>query len=216
MKNNLNSTLVDSSEDELLNADLLGNQSLVGDSLVTANVNSDVNGLVMHLAFDETSGDKAADSVPKGKNDQGKLKDNATYSYVNEQLGGAVVFDGLKSHVEVKDKDEVNKDTHSQHTVSIWFTADNKNIGDRKQVIYAEGGEKEGLNIYIDNGRLYVGGWNESKDDKQIKEGNWKGTYVSTDRVTSNTWHNVTLVLDTEADNLNPQQECTSSLFRWG
>lgn len=191
-------------QEDLLDTDLLGNQSLVGDSLVVA-VSTNSDGLVMHLTFDETSPDKAAEDAAEGKEDRGKLKDGATYIYANKELGGAVLFDGLKSYVEVKDKDEVNKDTHSQHTVSVWFVTDNKNIGDRKQVIYAEGGEKEGLNIYLDNGRLYVGGWNESKDDKKIKEGNWKGTYLSTDRVASGTWHNVTLVLDAEADNLNPQ-----------
>lgn len=59
----------------------------------------------------------------------------------------------------------------------------------KKLQLYEEGGGTRGLNIYLDAGQLYVGGWNTS-------ESGWLGTYLATDTITSNTWHHVALVLD--------------------
>jgi hypothetical protein len=44
--------------------------------------------------------------------------------------------------------------------------------------------------IYIDAGRLYVGGWN-----RVASESDWAGTFLST-AVTAGQWHNVTVTLD--------------------
>ncbi|MGB7416454.1 MAG: LamG-like jellyroll fold domain-containing protein, partial [Thermosynechococcaceae cyanobacterium] len=165
-----------------------------------------LDGLVAHLTLDEATDDKAKkDKKAKnvaagGKQDLGELKNGATFTNIGGGLGGAVSFDGVDDYVKVKKSDELNKDVLSQRTVSIWFQVDDKTVGDRKQVIYEEGSEAEGLNIYIDNGRLYVGGWNEPKDDKG-KEGSWTGTYVWTDKITSGDWHHVALVLDAESGN---------------
>ena len=42
--------------------------------------------------------------------------------------------------------------------MSLWFNADDVNV-DGKQVLFAEGNTTNGLNVYVEAGTLYVGGW---------------------------------------------------------
>ena len=145
--------------------------------------------LVMHLELDEERRKTAADSSPEGRNNRGRLRKGAKFS------DGIVELDGKNDFIEVKDSQDINTSTHAQRTISVWFKADDKNIADRKQIIYEEGGyikDDAGLNIYLENGRVYFGGWNRS-------EGDWSGTYLSSDDLNSNTWHHAVLVLDAEA-----------------
>ena len=65
---------------------------------------------------------------------------------------------------------------HAQRTISLWFRADDVSINSRNQVLYEEGGTTRGLNIYLKNGSLYVGGWNSS-------ESGWSGTFLSSDQI---------------------------------
>ena len=148
--------------------------------------------LVMHLEFDETSGTRAADSSLQGINNEGRLRRGAKFR------NGVVDFDGDNDFVQINDSSDLNIGTHAKRTISLWFNVENKNIAERKQIIYEEGGTANGLNIYIANGRLYVGGWDREQN-------NWQGTYLSTDALTSNTWNHVALVLDAEEGVDTPQ-----------
>jgi hypothetical protein len=144
--------------------------------------------LVMHLKLDETQKKQAADSAPEGKKNPGTLRYGAKFH------DGVVDFDGKNDLIEVKDSADINTSTYAKRTVSLWFKVDNKDVSDRKQIIYEEGGvnqDNAGLNIYVQNGLLYFGGWNQ-------KNGNWSGTYLSSDDIISNTWHHVALVLDAQ------------------
>ena len=153
--------------------------------------------LVMHLELDETAKKQAADSSPEGKNNQGKLRKGAKFR------NGVVELDGKNDLIQVKDSNDINIGTHAKRTISLWFQVDDKNISSQKQIIYEEGGVKSGvggLNIYIEDGLLYFGGWNQ-------QQGNWSGTYLSSDDITSNTWHHVALVLDAEEGLNTPQSK---------
>ena len=102
-------------------------------------------------------------------------------------------LDGKNDFIEVLDSPDLNLNTQAQRTISLWFKTDNKNLRNQKQIIYEEGGVQEndgGLNIYIENGRLYFGGWQGSA---------WSGTYLSSNKLNSNTWHHAVLILDAEA-----------------
>ena len=141
--------------------------------------------LVMHLEFAETRGKQAADTSPEGSNNSGKLGKGAKFR------DGIVDLDGKNDLIAVKDSSDLNTGTHAQRTISVWFKVDDK-ISDRKQIIYEEGGVDRGdagLNIYVENGRVYFGGWDRANGD-------WSGTYLSSDDIFSNTWHHVALVLD--------------------
>ena len=147
--------------------------------------------LVAHLEFEETAGLRAADTSAYGNNNFGVLRNGATFEAAGGDKGGVVTFDGSDDYGIIPNSSDINLGTHSQRTISVRFKVDDKDISDRKQVIYEEGNAGRGLNIYIDNGNLYVGGWN-----LPASESRWLGTYLDTDAISSDTWHHVTLVLD--------------------
>ena len=92
-------------------------------------------------------------------------------------------------YVRIESSSDINSGIHSQHTVEAWFRTNNKN-SNTKQIIYEQGGGTRGLNIYIQSGRLYVGGWN-----RRSSESNWSGTWDYTTNIVNNTWHHVALTL---------------------
>jgi Cadherin-like domain/Concanavalin A-like lectin/glucanases superfamily len=157
------------------------------------------NALAMHLKFEQTSGTQAIDSSSSGKN-QGELLNGSTFKNVGTPLGGIVSLDGLNDYISVKDSSDINLSTITTRTISLWFRVDDKNIANRKQVVYEEGGVRRGLNIYVHNGRLYIGGWNN-----ESSQSNWQGTYLSTGAISSDRWHHVTLVLNAPENSTMPQ-----------
>lgn len=153
------------------------------------------NELVMHLKLDETSGSLAADSSAYGNDNLGQLLNGTQFTSLGGQFGGVVNFAGGDDLLTINNSADINLDRHGKRTIALWFKVNDKNIVGRKQVIYEEGGAVRGLNIYIDEGRLYVGEWNTDPN-----QSNWSGTYLSTDEIESNRWHHVALVLDTKED----------------
>lgn len=153
---------------------------------------------------DPAAGGQVADVSTLGGNNPGFLRNGASLESIGGSLDGVATFDGENDFIAVADTPDINLSTNAKRTVTAWFKVDNKTIflpnsaDDRKQVIYEEGGVDRGLNIYIENGLLYVGGWNEN-------ESNWSGTYLSTDEIESNTWHHVALVLDAQPGVNNTQ-----------
>ena len=153
--------------------------------------------LVMRLELDEKRGKTAADDYSEGKNNSGKLKKGTRFR------NGIVELDGKNDFIEVADSADINTTNHAKRTIALWFKTDeidivekieNSNISDPRQILYEEGGWQQddaGLNIYIDDGRIYFGGWNQSGGD-------WSGTYLSSNNLTSGTWHHAVLVLDAE------------------
>lgn len=153
--------------------------------------------LVVQLNFGESEGKLASDSSVGGKNNSGILRANSDWD--DGSLGGGVILNGQGDWIEIANSEDINLVTHTERTVSLWFKSDEKLNSDRKQVIYEEGGTARGLNIYTDAGRLYVGGWNNPKD-----ESDWSGTWLKSDPILSpNSWNHVALVLD-GSDSLAP------------
>ena len=93
-------------------------------------------------------------------------------------------------YVRIESSSDINSGIHSQHTVEAWFRTNNKN-SNTKQIIYEQGGGTRGLNIYIQSGRLYVGGWN-----RRSNESNWSGSWKYVTSIESNQWHHVALTLN--------------------
>ncbi|MDJ0575747.1 MAG: LamG domain-containing protein [Xenococcaceae cyanobacterium MO_234.B1] len=153
------------------------------------NLTSTDEGLIAELEFAETTGTLAADSSPFGQDNPGSLLNGADFATVAGNLTGVVNFDGDDDYIAIANSTDINLGIHDQRTISLWFQAEDINITNRKQVLYEEGGGTRGLNIYLDAGQLYVGGWNTS-------ESGWLGTYLATDTITSNIWHHVALVLN--------------------
>ncbi|PZO55857.1 MAG: hypothetical protein DCF15_09790 [Phormidesmis priestleyi] len=143
---------------------------------------------VAYLSLNDGKGKLAKDGSAKGRNNSGALVGDA--SWTKGVRGGAIAFDGKGDAVKLKNSSDINRGTHGERTVSLWFKADS--VGDnQRQVLYEEGAGTRGLNIYIDDDRLYVGGWNTPG-----KESGWSGTWLSTDQISADKWHHVDLVLD--------------------
>ncbi len=143
---------------------------------------------VAYLSLNKGQGKVAQDDSEKGRNNAGALLGNANWT--KGVKGGAISLDGKGDTIELKNSSDINLGTQDQRTVSLWFKAD-KVGGDKRQVLYEEGAGIRGLNIYIDEDRLYMGGWNTPG-----KESGWSGTWLSTDKISAGKWHHVDLVLD--------------------
>ncbi|WP_013334352.1 Ig-like domain-containing protein [Gloeothece verrucosa] len=151
------------------------------------------NNLVMHLDFEKVTNNIITDISPDGVINNGYLKKGASTNITNSPFNTVAKFDGIDDYIHVNSSVDINLNKIAKRTIALWFKVDNKDIADHKQVIYEEGGKSRGLNIYIFQGRLYVGGWNTI-------ESGWKGTFLSTDKIFSNNWHHVSLVLNAQPD----------------
>jgi hypothetical protein len=146
--------------------------------------------LALYFELEQTSGTTAVDSAPDSTNNQGLLRNGATFDPTGGRFGGGVDFDGVDDYIFINRAANLTQAIQPTRTIALWFKISNR---DRRQVIYDDGTSERGLNIYIDKGRLYVGGWDIPKN-----ESNWDGTYLSTDAIAINTWHHVTLVLNAQ------------------
>jgi dienelactone hydrolase len=156
----------------------------------TANVDVELIGnhvvsdddLVAHLTLD---GD-TADTSPYGVDNSGALQGNANFA-LDAIRGQVLSLDGIDNFIIIANSSDINTSTVTQRTISLAFHAADVNA---RQVLFEEGGGTRGLVIYIENGKLYVGGWN-----KTTSESGWAGTWLSTD-VASGQWHHVALTLN--------------------
>ncbi len=142
--------------------------------------------LIGHWALDDASGKVAADSAEYGTANSGALRNGARFVQAG-RIDGAVALDGVDDYVTLPRSADADYDATGQRTISVWFKAANASLA-RKQVIYGEGNESRGLDIYLQKGQLYVGGWNVPRG--------WRGTFLRTGNISSGDWRQVVLVLD--------------------
>jgi hypothetical protein len=83
-----------------------------------------------------------------------------------------------------------------RHTLEVWVKVNDPQITQRRQVIYHSGDAQQGLVIYVHDGLLHFGGYDQAQG--------WPGTWLQTDRILANCWHHVALVLDGRAE-VRPQ-----------
>ncbi|HSH05818.1 MAG TPA: tandem-95 repeat protein [Anaerolineae bacterium] len=183
--------------------DLNGNGAFVYTPTLDFNGNDNFNYLLFsggalptvgHWSFNEGSGNSTYDA--SGNNLTGTLRDNATFTAtlsagLNFPNITALDLDGTGDRVNIPDSDDINLTDHSRRTVSAWFRADNVGVSSRKQIIWEEGGEINGLNIYLFDGALYGGAWSDTNS--------WSGTWLSTTLASSGQWHHVALVLNSDS-----------------
>ena len=104
------------------------------------------------------------------------------------QLGNGLNFDGVNDVAAVAASSVINTENQGKRTVEVYFRVNDKSISSRKQVIWEEGGNSNGVNIYVFNNRLYYGVYSLGQD--------WNGTWLSTPNIQSGQWHNAVLVYD--------------------
>jgi hypothetical protein len=98
--------------------------------------------LVTHIKFNEGYGASTQDSA---RSNDGIIT-NA------EWLDSALSFSGLNfdgdGYVTIPNTSDINLGLQEQRSISVWFKVEDKDIS-QKQVIYEEGGQSRGLNMYI-------------------------------------------------------------------
>ena len=154
-----------------------------------------VNGLVAHWPFEEDTTDTAPGGVSR---DDGMLIGTARL-VPGEGVdgGGALALDGANGYVavDVTDRPDLMGLT-KRRTVAVWFRSSEVNPA-RRQVLYEEGGEDRGINLYLQGGQVIAGGWN-----KPNHQSHWTGTFLRSRRLLradgsyDNRWHHVAVVLD--------------------
>ncbi len=145
--------------------------------------------LVAYWSLDDGIGTNVADASPFGNDNSGTVEGGAVWSDFG--LNHSLILDGDDDYVDVPDSSDLNLLTVTERTVSLWMNVDDKGISARKQVVLESGGSKRGLNIYVHDGLLYLGGWNTPTD-----QSGWSGTFLATPQIESGQWHHVALVLD--------------------
>ncbi len=74
---------------------------------------------------------------------------------------------------------------YRSRTISFSFKADDT---ERRQVLYADGGDQRGVNIYLADSQLRAGAWND------VEPYTWKGTWLDGGTVKAGEWVDVSLV----------------------
>ena len=81
---------------------------------------------------------------------------------------------------------------YDRRTISLWFKVDDLQNND-ELIVYEENGITQGLNIYVENERLFFDVWSQTGNE-------WSGSYASSGAIVSDTWHHIALTLDGESD----------------
>lgn len=100
---------------------------------------------------------------------------------------GAMKLDGTLSGFKANETMLTNYGVHPERTVSLWFMPEASDAKDQRQYLYSEGEDDRGFNLYIENGMLWAGGWDQAQK--------WGGTWLKAWRATPGRWHHVVLVL---------------------
>jgi hypothetical protein len=164
-----------------------GSGFLSADAVSLSNGQVSDNLLTAHWDFNEGTSSLADDSAPEGHSDPATIVGNAIW--VNDGIeGSAIYLDGDGDYVDLDSSNDINLGTSPEHTISLWFRADDVAINSQMQLIYDEGGAYNGFSIYLFDGSVYLGAWDRSVG--------WSRTFLSSDQISSGQWHHVALVLN--------------------
>ncbi|MHC4560590.1 MAG: fibronectin type III domain-containing protein [Planctomycetota bacterium] len=104
----------------------------------------------------------------------------------------AIDFDGTGKHLDVADSADINTGgPYSGKTLAVVFKT-GSDIENR-QVIWEQGAGVRGLSFYLDDGNLYINGWNLGETQTQ-----WGPTALNTP-ISVNTAYLATLIMDSNA-----------------
>lgn len=107
-------------------------------------------------------------------------------------VGKAMEFDGEGDGIKFPDNELINTGgPYTDRTVAAYFNCFDATKTE-KQLIFQEGGLNKGLTVYVQSGKVYIGGWNRTNY-------NWDGGWISAN-IKSNRWHHVALVLRNTTD----------------
>ncbi len=113
----------------------------------------------------------------------------------------AIHFDGQDDVLRINNSDSLNGGgPYDAKTLSLSFRTGSD--VDSRQVIYEQGATVRGINIYVENGKVYAGAWN-------LEEGDW-GPFMLSGDVAADSVHTLTLTMDAQAGTLEAHLDGTS------
>jgi len=153
-------------------------------------------GLLVHLNFDEASGEVAADA--SGSGTTAKLAGGPRWT--TGKLGGGLEFDGVDDFVEIASTPDLDGLQNGSYTLSAWFkpaVAPPVRDGDQKAHygILNKAGWHTGLRYNDD--RTFV--FDHFLQGKKDKEPIWSGASTGDETFAPGTWHHVAGVVDATA-----------------
>jgi|GEM_PF-5982740 len=164
---------------------------------------------IAYWRLGETSGVIATNMGSLGSAVDGSYEGSVTLGQsglISGESDTAVRFDGIDDEINIPDHDAINTGKlYNARTIELWFKADT--VSDR-QVLYEEGGENRGLNIYIEGGNLYVNGWNLPVNGAGTTTP-WGQSFVSSS-ISANTTYYTALVF--KADTTGPTATLTGTI----
>ncbi len=95
--------------------------------------------------------------------------------------------------MELASSADINQGSIAEKSISLWFQPSSLT---GRQVLYQQGGINRGLNLYIENGSIYTGGWNAAFG--------WDGTWLSSANITQNTWNHFTFTYNAATSEVQP------------
>jgi uncharacterized repeat protein (TIGR01451 family) len=135
----------------------------------------------------ETSGLTASSIGLLGSAVDGTYQNGVTLGVSGLILGdsnSAAGLDGTDDYISIPGHALLNTGgPYSDKTIELWFQADTL-IG--RQVLYEQGGDMRGLNVYLDSGNLYLNAWNLLVDGPGSP---WGPKFVSTAISTDTVYH---------------------------
>ena len=152
-----------------------------------ADLNSTEPRPVAVLSFEADSSQLAKDTSTAGLDNSARRSRNIQPT--EGKVGNAIALNGGGDRVTFKNSTDINRGTRSQQTLSMWFQVDQL-TGDRQQVLFEQGNKFRGLNAYIEDDQLLVGGW-----DRKLS---WDDSWISSNRVKAGQWHHLAVVLDAQ------------------
>ncbi|MBH55464.1 MAG: hypothetical protein CMI18_14125 [Opitutaceae bacterium] len=146
------------------------------------------SGRFIYYSFDQAEGMEVTNSIDNRLD--GSLVGDAAWTLPDGGVkNSGVMLNGIDGQVRIPNSPNINLQDHSQRTIAFWFQADDP-FKPGKQVLYEEGGGTRGLNIFLEGGMLFVGGWNNGANS-------WEKTYLKTPLIDGD-WHHVGLVLNAQ------------------
>lgn len=138
--------------------------------------------------FDEDTGLLANDRISGNYNWQLE-----NVEWILTEQGSYLGF-GLGSRAAISDRSSVNGGTITDYTLAFWFNPSRWSLTGNR-MLYEQGGTTRGLNLYLENGELWVGGWNAPTN-----ESGWAGTWLSGGTLVANEWVHVAMTLNGGVD----------------
>jgi len=144
-----------------------------------------IPGVVAYWPLDESTGTNAGDF--SGNNHNATINNGVLINQPGV-YETSYSFDGQNDYIYVLNSDSINTRVTTDRSYSLNFYANN--IIDR-QIIWEEGAQVNGINIYIFNGNLYAGAYSEASG--------WQGDWISYP-ISANTWYSVAFVFSNSGD----------------